>query len=244
MRGERSGDVVTCGLEDPAAGVVDSGSWEQGVLPVVREEKWGGEGEGKVLCKEWSVFPVGRCEYLSWSGGRWCENPWGDFCVCVCVCVCSPLSHRLYPTQDLSLTPTDSPPLHSASSAPPSSAVSSPLTPADSAPLTTHLSNSSVTRIPSFITSPQVGPGEDNDGSLFTDAQARVEETLIDRGEINKFLANICGCKLNCPNKLGREAIEERRGNSAELSKQELDMAILGQLAAFDQTVGRVQQQA
>ena len=90
MRRERSGDGVTCELEDSrsAASVVDSGSWEQGVLSVVKEEGWGGEGEGEVLCEEWSVFPVGRCGYPSWSGGRWCENPWRDFCVCICVCVC------------------------------------------------------------------------------------------------------------------------------------------------------------
>ena len=62
---------------------------------------------------------------------------------------------------------------------------------------------------------------------------------------IDKSLDDGCGCKMNCTNKLGREAIEEHRGNCAELSKQELDMAILGQLAAFDhrgQTVGGVQQ--
>ena len=37
---------------------------------------------------------------------------------------------------------------------------------------------------------------------------------------IDKFLDDGCGCKMNCTNKLGREAIEERRGtcNCAELS--------------------------
>ena len=67
------------------------------------------------------------------------------------------------------------------------------------------------------------------------------------RAVMDKFLADSCGCKLNCPNKLRREAIQECRGNCTELSKQELDMAILGQLAATDyrgQTVGGVQQQA
>ena len=101
-----------------------------------------------------------------------------------------------------------------------------------------------MTSTPSFITFLQADPGEDR--SLFTDTQARVEETLIslqqednvqiesselDRREktvIDKFLDDGCGCKMNCTNKLGREAIEERRGNCAELSKQELDMATLG----------------
>ena len=51
---------------------------------------------------------------------------------------------------------------------------------------------------------------------------------------IDKLLADGCGCKMNCTNKLGREAIEEGRGNCAKLSKQDLDVSILGQLAAFD----------
>ena len=37
--------------------------------------------------------------------------------------------------------------------------------------------------------------------------------------------------------KLGREAVEQRRGSCAELSKLELDMAILGQLAASEHRV-------
>ena len=51
---------------------------------------------------------------------------------------------------------------------------------------------------------------------------------------MNTFLANGCQCKLKCHVSIGREAIERHRGNCAELSKLELDMAILGQLAALD----------
>ena len=51
---------------------------------------------------------------------------------------------------------------------------------------------------------------------------------------MNTFLADGCRRKLNCHVSIGREAIERHRGNCAELSKLELDMAILGQLAALD----------
>ena len=93
---------------------------------------------------------------------------------------------------------------------------------------------------------------EDEEDSLITNTDARVEETLlnlqqeetvniessdIDTAEtttINKFLTDGCGCKMNCHSKVKREKIERRRGNCAELSKQELDLVILGQLAAFE----------
>ena len=51
---------------------------------------------------------------------------------------------------------------------------------------------------------------------------------------IDRFMSQGCGCKQNCPSRLGREAIEQRRNNCTELSKPEKDMAILGQLAALD----------
>ena len=44
----------------------------------------------------------------------------------------------------------------------------------------------------------------------------------------------LSGCKLECHHKLGREVIEQHRGSSAEISKLELDMAVLGQLAAIE----------
>ena len=51
---------------------------------------------------------------------------------------------------------------------------------------------------------------------------------------MNTFLADGCRRKLNCHVSIGRDAIERHRGNCAELSKLELDMAILGQLTALD----------
>ena len=90
---------------------------------------------------------------------------------------------------------------------------------------------------------------EDEEDSLITNTDARVKETLlnlqqeetvniessdIDTAEtttINKFLTDGCGCKMNCHSKVKRE---RRQGNCAELSKQELDLVILSQLAAFE----------
>ena len=51
---------------------------------------------------------------------------------------------------------------------------------------------------------------------------------------MNTFPVDGCRCKLNYHVSIGREAIERHRGNCAELSKLELDMAILGQLGALD----------
>ena len=86
-------------------------------------------------------------------------------------------------------------------------------------------------------------PEDEDEG---TDTEARVEEILTslherediqiessysDRKEstlVNTFFVDGCRCKLNCHVSIGREAIERHRGNCAELSKLELDMAILG----------------
>ena len=63
----------------------------------------------------------------------------------------------------------------------------------------------------------------------------QIESSCSDRKEntlVNTFLADGCRCKLNCHVSIG---IERHRGNCAELSKRELDMAILGQLANLKQ---------
>ena len=73
--------------------------------------------------------------------------------------------------------------------------------------------------------------------SLHEREDIQIESSYSDRKEstlVNTFLADGCRCKLNCHVSIGREAIERHRGNCAELSKLELDMAILGQLAALD----------
>ena len=56
---------------------------------------------------------------------------------------------------------------------------------------------------------------------LQQEENVQIESSALDRREktvMDKFLDDDCGCKMNCTNKLGREAIEERRGNCAELS--------------------------
>ena len=92
---------------------------------------------------------------------------------------------------------------------------------------------------------------EKDDGVLLHDTQEQIEETLtsLQEGEsmlieaseyderesrlVNTFLEDGCGCKLKCRINMGRERIELHRGRCAELTKSELDMAVLGQLAAL-----------
>ena len=59
-----------------------------------------------------------------------------------------------------------------------------------------------------------------------TDTQE--EKTMSD------FLNKGCGCKWKCHTTLDIHAIRERRTTCAELSKTELDMVLLGQLAASE----------
>ena len=93
--------------------------------------------------------------------------------------------------------------------------------------------------------------GDDEQGPL-TNTAERIEEALgdlqregivelevsdVEREEevkIELFFRNGCGCKLNCHQMLGKEIIETRRRSYAELTKQELNLIILGQLAAFE----------
>jgi len=127
-----------------------------------------------------------------------------------------------------------------------------PIVPQDDFPLT----ESSILREPP--NSPAVSPEgsdyeeDEDDNDLFRDTQARVSESLVllqkggdvtieptdaDRNEsrlVDTFMATGCGCKQNCHSCLGHEAIERHRNSCAELTKPELDMAILGQLAALE----------
>ena len=73
--------------------------------------------------------------------------------------------------------------------------------------------------------------------SLHEREDIQIESSYSDRKEstfVNTVPVDGCRCKLNCHVSIGREAIERHRGNCAELSKLELDMAILGQLGALD----------
>ena len=61
------------------------------------------------------------------------------------------------------------------------------------------------------------------------------EETV----KIQKFLNDGCGCDLvsgSCSSTFSAESIESYRSQCSELSRAELDMAILGQLSAFTNT--------
>ena len=51
---------------------------------------------------------------------------------------------------------------------------------------------------------------------------------------IDDFLTKGCGCKWSCHTKVGREAIEQRWASCAEFSRRDLDMVMLGQLAASE----------
>lgn len=58
------------------------------------------------------------------------------------------------------------------------------------------------------------------------------EETVM----VEKFLSDGCGCDLvngGCSNTFTAEFLESYRGEYSELTRAELDMALLGQLAAF-----------
>lgn len=93
---------------------------------------------------------------------------------------------------------------------------------------------------------------EDDEQGPLTDITQRVEEALGDlqregivalevtteereeEEKIELFFRNGCGCKQNCHQRLGRHTVETRRNCCAELTKAELDLVILGQLAAFE----------
>ena len=70
----------------------------------------------------------------------------------------------------------------------------------------------------------------------------QIEHSSIDIEDemaINNFLTKGCGCRWNCHMKLERGAIQRRRASCSELSNRELDMVMLGQLAASE--IGGVQ---
>ena len=56
----------------------------------------------------------------------------------------------------------------------------------------------------------------------------------IEKSDVDKFFADGCRCRMECHKKLGREEIEQRRESCAELTKAEIDMVMLGQLAALE----------
>ena len=113
-----------------------------------------------------------------------------------------------------------------------------PTVPQDDFPLTITPEYSILREPPN---SPAVSPEgsdyeeDEDDNDLFRDTQARVNDA--DRNEsmlVDTFMATGCGCKHNCHSGLGCEAIERHRNSCAELTKPELDMVILSQLAALE----------
>ena len=64
----------------------------------------------------------------------------------------------------------------------------------------------------------------------------------LERGEtvmVEKFLTNRCGCDLahgGCSSTLKADSIETYRSKCCELTKVELNIALLGQLSAFTNT--------
>ena len=108
------------------------------------------------------------------------------------------------------------------------------------------------TNIPDIVSTTTADDTDDDEQGPLRDTTECIEEALgdlqregivaldvsnVERKEEEKvelFMRDGCGCKLNCHQTLGKEAIVARRNDCAELSKQELDLVILGQLGAFE----------
>ena len=71
----------------------------------------------------------------------------------------------------------------------------------------------------------------------------RRDEDIQNEITIRDFLNRGCGCKWGCHNKLNRELIERRRASCAALSRTDLDLVLLGQLAASE-TCGSARESA
>ena len=71
---------------------------------------------------------------------------------------------------------------------------------------------------------------------LSREVEVPTEQRAIDLAEVStvkEFCSRGCGCAMACTSKFSLQHIELTRANAAQLSRGELDMAIMGQVMAF-----------
>ena len=71
---------------------------------------------------------------------------------------------------------------------------------------------------------------------LSREVEVPTEQRAIDLAEVStvkEFCSRGCGCEMACTSKFSLQHIELTRANAAQLSRGELDMAIMGQVMAF-----------
>ena len=69
--------------------------------------------------------------------------------------------------------------------------------------------------------------------SVTTHSNDTRNEDMADEATCQKFLLEGCGCSDNCYKKFNESYLLQRRCELAELSSEELDLVVIGQLMAY-----------